>query len=159
MTRSLYILDLETVFASTICTRPVKSILITFSVKLVPIEFATRGYRRQLCLDFSDVVVQLMTERHSQTAGIQWKRMDVRNMHGIADKCIDIAFDKGTLDVMVHGSPWTPPDAVKEDASAYMKEVVSRKLEVYHSDALPSCIEFSRTMGCFSTSLSDSLIS
>jgi hypothetical protein len=34
-----------------------------------------------------------------------------------------VAFDKGTLDAMIHGSPWSPPDQVLSDTSRYMREV------------------------------------
>lgn len=64
-----------------------------------------------------------MAERHSKLEGIEWKHMDVRNMVGIPDKSIDVAFDKGTLDAMIHGSPWSPPHEVKENTSKYLKEV------------------------------------
>ena len=86
-------------------------------------EFAARNYRRQLCLDFSNIVVQLMVRRHNAIEGIEWREMDVRNMVGIADKSVDVAFDKGTFDAMIHGSPWNPPPDVKENTSTYTKEV------------------------------------
>lgn len=92
------------------------------SAQVIPAELASRGYSRQLCIDFSPVVVELMTERHSNVQGIEWKHMDVRNMD-IPDKSIDVTFDKGTLDAMIHGSPWSPPSEVKENTSKYMKEV------------------------------------
>lgn len=44
-------------------------------------------------------------------------------MTGIADKSIDIAFDKGTMDAMIHGSPWNPPPDVKENTARYLREV------------------------------------
>ena len=49
--------------------------------------------------------------------------MDVRDMSGITDRSIDVAFDKGTLDSMIYGSPWSPPDEVKENMSQYLKEI------------------------------------
>ena len=64
-----------------------------------------------------------MVERHSSVEGIQWKQIDVRNMIGIEDKSIDVAFDKGTLDAMIYGSPWSPPEEVKDNTSRYLKEV------------------------------------
>ncbi|KAL7783850.1 hypothetical protein V8C37DRAFT_396741 [Trichoderma ceciliae] len=93
------------------------------NVQVIPAELAIRGYRQQLCVDFSTVVVQLMTECHSKVEGIEWRHMDVRNMVGISEKSIDVAFDKGTLDAMIHGSPWSPPPEVKENTSQYLKEV------------------------------------
>lgn len=64
-----------------------------------------------------------MKERHSKVEGIEWRQLDVRNMSGIENKSVDVAFDKGTLDAMIFGSPWTPPDEVKENTSKYLREV------------------------------------
>jgi len=44
-------------------------------------------------------------------------------MDGIADRSVDIAFDKGTMDAMVHGSPWSPPDDVRENTGKYLREI------------------------------------
>ncbi|EXA36446.1 hypothetical protein FOVG_12355 [Fusarium oxysporum f. sp. pisi HDV247] len=90
---------------------------------VVPAELAERGYQKQLCVDFSPVVVDMMTERHKEITGIEWSRVDVRDMPSIATGSIDVAFDKGTLDAMIYGSPWSPPDEVKENTSKYLKEV------------------------------------
>ena len=74
-----------------------------------------------------------MVERHRGIAGIEWRRLDVRDMvtalddaapdAGIADVSVDVAFDKSTLDAMVFGSPWNPPTEVKENTERYLKEV------------------------------------
>jgi EEF1A lysine methyltransferase 4 len=64
-----------------------------------------------------------MTERHNTIEGIEWKHIDVRNMVGISNQSINVAFDKGTLDAMIYGSPWSPPQEVKDNTSKYMKEV------------------------------------
>ena len=107
------------------------------SRQTIPVELASRGYKRQLCVDFSTVVVQTMTERHRSVEGIEWKHMDVRNMPDIAGKSIDVAFDKGTLDAMIHGSPWSPPEEVKENTSKYLHEVgnlESRGIIINRSD-------------------------
>ncbi|RBR02595.1 hypothetical protein FVER53590_13903 [Fusarium verticillioides] len=90
---------------------------------VVPAELAERGYQKQLCVDFSPVVVEMMTERHKEIPGIQWSRIDVRDMPSIESGSIDVAFDKGTLDAMIYGSPWSPPDEVRENTSRYLKEV------------------------------------
>ncbi|KYG13634.1 hypothetical protein FVEG_13903 [Fusarium verticillioides 7600] len=90
---------------------------------VVPAELAERGYQKQLCVDFSPVVVEMMTERHKDIPGIQWSRVDVRDMPSIESGSIDVAFDKGTLDAMIYGSPWSPPDEVRENTSRYLKEV------------------------------------
>ncbi|RFN53271.1 endothelin-converting enzyme 2 [Fusarium flagelliforme] len=90
---------------------------------VVPAELAGRGYKDQLCVDFSPVVVDLMTERHKDIPGIEWQRVDVRDMPSVTTGSIDVAFDKGTLDAMIYGSPWSPPDEVKDNTSKYLKEV------------------------------------
>ena len=95
--------------------------------KVVPAELAGRGYKNQLCVDFSPVVVDLMTERHKDISGIEWQRVDVRDMPSVTTGSIDVAFDKGTLDAMIYGSPWSPPDEVKENTSNYLKEVCTPK--------------------------------
>jgi EEF1A lysine methyltransferase 4 len=41
----------------------------------------------------------------------------------IPSSSIDVAFDKGTLDAMIHGSPWSPPDDVKDNSGRYLQEV------------------------------------
>jgi hypothetical protein len=96
----------------------------------IPYDLLQRGYSNQLCLDFSAVVVDLMKSRH-EAKEVEWRVGDVRDMLSVPDKSIDVAFDKGTLDAMIHGSPWSPPDEVLENTGRYMKEVsgsVSRLL-------------------------------
>ena len=64
-----------------------------------------------------------MSERHRTIEGLTWRHMDVRDMVDIADKSIDVAFDKGTFDAMIYGSPWSPPQEVKDNTTKYLKEV------------------------------------
>ena len=64
-----------------------------------------------------------MRERHAQEKGIEWRWADVRDMKDLSSDSVDVAFDKGTLDAMIHGSPWSPPDQVLSDTSRYMREV------------------------------------
>jgi hypothetical protein len=64
-----------------------------------------------------------MRARHAEEKGIEWRWADVRDMKEVASDSVDVAFDKGTLDAMIHGSPWSPPDQVLSDTSRYMREV------------------------------------
>jgi EEF1A lysine methyltransferase 4 len=89
---------------------------------LVPRELLEQGYKSQVCVDFSPVVVAKMSARDAGT-GIRWKQMDLRHMDDMPDKSVDVAFDKSTLDAMIHGSPWNPPDEVKNSTSTYLREV------------------------------------
>jgi hypothetical protein len=91
--------------------------------KTVPYDLLELGYTNQICLDFSKVVVDLMKSRHSDKSQVEWKVGDVRNMVEIESHSIDVAFDKGTLDAMIYGSPWSPPDEVLDNSGRYMKEV------------------------------------
>jgi len=92
-------------------------------LQTVPYDLLQRGYIHQICVDFSKVVVELMTARHADKPQVEWKVGDVRDMVDIDTKSIDVAFDKGTLDAMIYGSPWSPPDEVLENSARYMKEV------------------------------------
>ncbi|KAK2037969.1 hypothetical protein LZ31DRAFT_508809 [Colletotrichum somersetense] len=93
----------------------------------IPADLAERGYRNQLCLDFSTVVVDLMAARHAAVAGggaIEWRWADVRDMPDAAPTgSVDFAFDKGTMDAMIHGSPWSPPPDVRDNTARYLREV------------------------------------
>ncbi|KAI1640845.1 S-adenosyl-L-methionine-dependent methyltransferase [Biscogniauxia mediterranea] len=89
----------------------------------VPGDLAAIGYANQICVDFSAVAVELMARRYADVQGIEWKRMDVRHMDDIPSRSVDVAFDKGTLDAMIHGSPWSPPADVLDNTGQYLKEV------------------------------------
>lgn len=89
----------------------------------VPMELANRGYRNQICVDFSSVIVDHMSTQEAKASGIIWIEADVRNMTEIQSKSIDVAFDKGTLDAMIYGSPWNPPENVVQSTQSYINEV------------------------------------
>ena len=81
-----------------------------------------RDYVSQICIDFSPAVIKKMSERFAADTGIQCECADVRSL-SFSNRVIDIAFDKGTLDAMIFGSPWDPPQMVKENTSNYINEV------------------------------------
>lgn len=64
-----------------------------------------------------------MSRRNADKPEIVWRVGDVRNMPDIADGSVDVAFDKGTLDAMIYGSPWDPPDEVWTATGRYLEEV------------------------------------
>jgi hypothetical protein len=41
------------------------------------------------------------------------------------EQTVDVAFDNGTLDAMIYGSPWYPPDNVVDNTRMYMNEIAS----------------------------------
>jgi hypothetical protein len=92
-------------------------------IQTIPYDLLERGYTNQTCIDFSTVVVDLMRTRHIDKPQVVWQVGDVRNMPSIASKSVDVAFDKATLDAMIHGSPWSPPADVLENTGKYIDEV------------------------------------
>lgn len=64
-----------------------------------------------------------MKSRHASEEGVTWREGDVRDMESIETSSVDVAFDKGTLDAMIFGSPWSPPEEVLENSGKYMSEV------------------------------------
>ncbi|KAF2668394.1 hypothetical protein BT63DRAFT_456034 [Microthyrium microscopicum] len=88
----------------------------------VPHGLYVSGYTHQICVDFSTVVIKQMAEKFAMDTGIEWKYADVRELPE-PDRSVDVAFDKGTLDAMIFGSPWSPPETVKENTGRYMDEV------------------------------------
>ncbi|KAI3319360.1 S-adenosyl-L-methionine-dependent methyltransferase [Xylariaceae sp. AK1471] len=89
----------------------------------VPQDLAEKGYHNQLCADFSAVVVKMMAAHHADIKGIEWLQTDIRQMDEIPSQSIDVAFDKATLDGMIHGSPWNPPPDVVDNIGRYMREL------------------------------------
>ncbi|TEY86638.1 hypothetical protein BOTCAL_0005g00600 [Botryotinia calthae] len=81
----------------------------------------TIGYRNQISVDFSEVVIQRMSDKYSGL-NTTWTVMDVRDMK-LKDGEIDVAIYKGTLDAMIHGSMWDSPKEVRENLGRYIDEV------------------------------------
>jgi EEF1A lysine methyltransferase 4 len=79
------------------------------------------GYRNQTSIDFSQVVIDAMKTKYS-SLHTRWSVMDVRNLH-LPDRSVDVAIDKGTLDAMIHGSQWDPPEDVRRNVGQYVDEV------------------------------------
>ncbi|OQU98237.1 hypothetical protein CLAIMM_04053 [Cladophialophora immunda] len=105
---------------------------LKFPWQTIPEDLSRRGYKDQVCVDFSPVVVAAMSKRHLDVGGITWKRADVRQMDQIpSEESVDVAFDKGTLDPMIHGSPWDPPTEVLDNTCRYIREVHFERLCVF----------------------------
>lgn len=115
-------------------------------LQTIPDELAQRGYNDQLCLDFSPVVVETMSKRHASIAGIEWQEGDVRKMDSVPSESIDVAFDKGTLDAMIHGSPWSPPEDVLENTGQYIREVAISPLMPETGLSADTCVQVFRVL-------------
>ncbi|MCJ1285008.1 hypothetical protein MMC26_004345 [Xylographa opegraphella] len=92
----------------------------------LPADLANLQYRDHISVDFSDVVIKQMQSKYPD---LEWRVEDVRNL-SLDDASIDIAIDKasaqqlsGTLDAMLHGSQWDPPEDVQANVRAYVDEV------------------------------------
>ena len=48
--------------------------------------------------------------------------MDIRQLE-MLDRSVDIAIDKSTMDAMIHGSIWDPPEDVRRNVGQYVDEV------------------------------------
>ncbi|CAZ79236.1 unnamed protein product [Tuber melanosporum] len=90
---------------------------------LLPEDLHRRGYEDQTGLDFSEVVIRDMKAKYEGFEGLRWEVMDVREMRGVGDGAVDVAIDKGTLDAMLSGSLWDPPEEVRRNTKAYVDEV------------------------------------
>ena len=106
-------------FLSTTCSNTIRA----KPTQTIPEDLWRKGYKIHVCVDFSTVVVNNMSKRHSHFDGITWKHADVRQLDQIPSESVDVAFDKGTLDAMIYGSPWDPPDEVRENTGRYVREV------------------------------------
>lgn len=100
--------------------------LICVGMKLMVVQSLTAdlhsiGYTNQTSVDFSQVVIDAMSSKYSSLSQT-WLVQDVRALTFEPDS-FDVAIDKGTLDAMIHGSLWDPPEDVIENIGKYVDEV------------------------------------
>ncbi|KAI9824566.1 MAG: hypothetical protein M1832_001655 [Thelocarpon impressellum] len=86
---------------------------------MLPKELHRLGYTEQTSIDFSPTVIRLMRARQPH---LDWQVMDIRELK-FADESFDVAVDKATLDAMLHGSLWDPPEDVRSNVGTYVDEV------------------------------------
>jgi hypothetical protein len=60
----------------------------------------------------------------------RWSVMDVRALE-LPDRSVDVAIDKGTLDAMIHGSLWDPPEDVRSNVLKYVNEVRASSFQLW----------------------------
>ncbi|KAH8735606.1 hypothetical protein BGZ61DRAFT_440550 [Ilyonectria robusta] len=73
-----------------------------------------------------------MTDRHAELGGSGWKLTDVHSMVDLADKSINFGLNKGTIDAIIYGTPWSPPYEVEDSTSRYMKDVLHQPNTLAH---------------------------
>ncbi|EAU90311.1 hypothetical protein CC1G_08993 [Coprinopsis cinerea okayama7 len=84
------------------------------------------GYENIVNTDYSDVLIEQMRTRHSETRPkMEWHEMDVRDLK-FEDGSFDVAIDKGTMDSMMtaKGDVWDPPQKVIDDCTKEAKEAL-----------------------------------
>ncbi|EJU03663.1 S-adenosyl-L-methionine-dependent methyltransferase [Dacryopinax primogenitus] len=81
------------------------------------------SYRHIVNVDYSHVVIEQMSERHSGTRpDMTWVEMDVRHLE-FPDAAFDVAIDKGTLDAMLTPKDvWNPDPQMVADCNAEIDE-------------------------------------
>jgi hypothetical protein len=60
----------------------------------------------------------------------RWSVMDVRALE-LPDRSVDVAIDKETLDAMIHGSLWDPPEDVRSNVLKYVNEVRASSFQLW----------------------------
>ncbi|KZP01579.1 S-adenosyl-L-methionine-dependent methyltransferase [Calocera viscosa TUFC12733] len=81
------------------------------------------SYHRITNIDYSGVVIEQMTARHSEKRPVMtWIEMDVRHLD-FRDASFDVAIDKGTLDAMLTPKDvWNPDPQMVSDCNAEIDE-------------------------------------
>ncbi|ORX38853.1 S-adenosyl-L-methionine-dependent methyltransferase [Kockovaella imperatae] len=79
------------------------------------------GWKNIVNIDYSEKVIQQMSERHADKPEMRWQVMDVLDLQ-FEKESFDLIIDKGTMDAMLttKGDPWNPPE---KDVIACTKEV------------------------------------
>lgn len=61
-----------------------------------------------------------MSLKYRDIGDITWQHANIRCVDLISSESMDFAFDKGTLNAMIHGSPWDPPDEIIESTGRHI---------------------------------------
>ncbi len=58
----------------------------------------------------------------SKYPDLDWRVDDIRHLQ-LENLSFDVAIDKSTMDSMFYGSPWDPPEKVRDNVEKYVSEV------------------------------------
>jgi hypothetical protein len=98
--------------------------LMIYKLQTLTADLYDLGYTNQTSIDFSRVAIDAMKSKYSHME-TRWCVMDVRCLE-LPNGSVDVAIDKGTLDAMIHGSLWDPPEDVRCNVGKYVDEVEDR---------------------------------
>jgi hypothetical protein len=76
-------------------------VLFVFFLQTLPLDLLGIGFKNQLCVDFSDVVIKEMASRYASADSIRWLVEEIRNIFDLVDASFDVVIDKCTLDTMI----------------------------------------------------------
>eukprot|EP01088_Endostelium_zonatum_P017681 TRINITY_DN5341_c0_g1_i2.p1 TRINITY_DN5341_c0_g1~~TRINITY_DN5341_c0_g1_i2.p1 ORF type:complete len:227 (+),score=42.74 TRINITY_DN5341_c0_g1_i2:27-683(+) len=83
------------------------------------------GYRNIVSIDFSEVVINQMKEKHKEDCPeLEWQVMDVLDLTFTPEEQFDFAIDKGTMDAVMGDSRsmWEVPEEVQSICSKMSSE-------------------------------------
>mgnify|MGYP006099725301 CR=1 FL=1 len=77
-------------------------------------EMAEDQFQDITCIDFSGECIAQQLEKHRETEGLKFLRMDATHMTGFKDEAFDCVVDKATLDAMLSGGKGSAKKMVAE---------------------------------------------
>jgi SAM-dependent methyltransferase len=84
------------------------------------------GYHNIVNIDYSEVVISVMKERHSvERPNMEWRVMDMTDLSELADETFDVVIDKAAMDAMmaVEGDVWNPSQICVDQAQSICQHV------------------------------------
>jgi SAM-dependent methyltransferase len=84
------------------------------------------GYHNIVNIDYSEVVISAMKERHCvERPTMEWRVMDMTDLSELADETFDVVIDKAAMDAMmaVEGDVWNPSQICVDQAQSICQHV------------------------------------
>lgn len=83
------------------------------------------GYGPIVSIDYSSTIIELLKKRHHGIDGLQFIKMDIKDMSHFEDGTFSTIIDKGTLDAIFtdNSSVWDPSPLVRGDISCCLREI------------------------------------
>ncbi|KAJ2726215.1 hypothetical protein GGI07_000692 [Coemansia sp. Benny D115] len=116
--------DLSPIFARHIPNKKSRIVMLGCGNSTLSGDMYDAGYQNILNVDYSDVVIEQMRQRTMHQTEMTWEVMDVCDLK-IADRSVDVALDKGTLDALMcdKGDVWQPSEELCRKVAGEVDEV------------------------------------